>query len=264
MSNITDFDLCSGRPFNYEHYTLVPPLLETIRNKDLCGYATYLSYIYPFCIDKEQLLENMGFLEWYEKELNPQEKQDLTVFKILLMSNPQMLLKAIQFFIEEEVVLDEEKGCFALYKTIQVKKKTKKELVGYIDNDNFYSLCGAICKLNYREQPEGEEDISQYTFRSENAKMLYLEMLQERKKFNKIKARSQSKANGEQYEMANVISSVCAKHNSYNYTNIYELTVYQLYDQFYKMIKNNQVDTYAQKWAAWGTKDFDFTTWYSK
>ena len=89
-----------------------------------------------------------------------------------------------------------------------------------------------------------------------------MKFLELRKEFNKIK-QTQTKQN-EDFELGNVIASLCAKGVGYTLVDVNKLTVYQVYDQFYKTIKNNQVDAYAQKWAAWGTKDFDFATWYHK
>lgn len=257
MSKIAEYELISGKPFKYGEYSIVPPVLNVISDKDVCGYNTYLSYLFPFCVDKEALLEEMNLIDWYNKELNDQEKQELTVFKILILSHPQMLTKAIQFFVEEKVVFDQKEGCFCLYKN----KKIKGNPVTKITDDNFLELCDAVCQVNYRKRPENE-NIDDYTFRSEKSKQKYLKFLELRKEFNKVK-QTQTKQN-EDFELGNVIASLCAKGVGYTLVDVNKLTVYQVYDQFYKTIKNNQVDAYAQKWAAWGTKDFDFATWYHK
>ena len=88
-------------------------------------------------------------------------------------------------------------------------------------------------------------------------------ILKKRKKqFNKNKAKS--KEGNANFDLGNVIAKLSAKTNSpYNLTNIYNLTVFQLYDQFYQIIQNNQIDGYVLKWAAWGSEEFDFSLWYN-
>lgn len=254
MPKIDEFYLISGLPFEYEGYTLVPPSLEVIRDEKQCGYNKYLSYLFPFCITKQDIIKQMELEEWYNS-LAEDVKKQLTVFNLLLFINDELFINALQFFIEERVVYDRKQSRFLLY------KNKKRKPVAEINKDNFTDLCQGVCQLNYRSYTE-PEDVDKYSFRSAKAKEKYKRFLKEREKFNEIKSKSDK--NNDSFELGNVIASLSAKSPTYNLCNIYNLTVYQLYDQFYKTIKNNQVDTYAHKWASWGTDDFDFTIWFKK
>ncbi len=62
--------------------------------------------------------------------------------------------------------------------------------------------------------------------------------------------------------LANIISALSIQHNSYNMTNIWSLTVYQLYDQFFRLNIKTQVDINSMRWAAYGTEAFDYNLWF--
>lgn len=62
----------------------------------------------------------------------------------------------------------------------------------------------------------------------------------------------------------NLISKVAAKHPSLNLTNIWELTVFQLLDQFMALQSNALYDIDSARVSTWGDEKntFDTTLWY--
>ena len=65
-------------------------------------------------------------------------------------------------------------------------------------------------------------------------------------------------------ELGNIISAVANFHPSLNEYNIWNLTVYQLWDSFYKLINNNIYTIQSTSVAVWGDKDkqFNINEWY--
>lgn len=63
-------------------------------------------------------------------------------------------------------------------------------------------------------------------------------------------------------DLLNLISAVSARGCGYTLFDIWDLTVYQLYDQFARMNVNVQMDIYSSRWAAWGRDDFDVSLWF--
>ena len=47
-------------------------------------------------------------------------------------------------------------------------------------------------------------------------------------------------------------------------TNIYDLTIYQLWDSYIRLINNNIYDIQSTNMAVWGNKDFDISSWTKK
>ena len=67
-------------------------------------------------------------------------------------------------------------------------------------------------------------------------------------------------------ELGNIISAVANKSQSLNILNIWDLTVYQLWDCFSRLSNNSIYDIQSMSVAAWGNKDnyFDATAWFKR
>ena len=67
-------------------------------------------------------------------------------------------------------------------------------------------------------------------------------------------------------ELGNIISSVANRSKTLNILNIWELTIFQLYDCFSRLSNNNIYDIQSISVAVWGDKDnhFDATSWFNK
>lgn len=68
----------------------------------------------------------------------------------------------------------------------------------------------------------------------------------------------------DEIELPNLISSIAVKSNSLNFINIWNLTVYQLYEQFKKEQTNVYFDIQKMSVAAYGNKENTFkgNEWY--
>ena len=66
--------------------------------------------------------------------------------------------------------------------------------------------------------------------------------------------------------LGNIISVVANKHPSINILNIWELTIYQLWDTFNRLSNNNIYDISALSVAVWGDekKQFNISDWFKR
>lgn len=67
-------------------------------------------------------------------------------------------------------------------------------------------------------------------------------------------------------ELGNIISAIANKSQSLNILNIWDLTIFQLWDCFSRLSNNNMYDIQSMSVAAWGDKDnhFDATAWFKR
>lgn len=75
----------------------------------------------------------------------------------------------------------------------------------------------------------------------------------------------QSKAD-KNMELGNIISAIAAKSQSLNILNIWDLTVYQVWDCFWRLSNNSIYNIQSMSVAAWGNKDnhFDAAAWFKR
>ena len=67
-------------------------------------------------------------------------------------------------------------------------------------------------------------------------------------------------------ELGNIISAVANKSHSLNILNIWNITIFQLWDSFSRQTNNNIYDINSMNVAAWGNKDnhFDANAWFKR
>lgn len=194
-----------------------------------------------------------GNSEYYDR-LSDEEKQALNIFD-LIMSNDKTvgrLNSALDFFIEEHVVFYEPDKCFVVTKSLE---DIKNNIIGLISKENYSLVCNLVCqRISIKSN---NENISKV--KSKKA----LNIL---KKIQKGREQQKTKEADKNMELSNIISVVANKHPSLNITNIWDLTVYQLWDAFFRLSNNNIYDIKAMSVAAWGNKDntFDFTSWFKR
>ena len=64
-----------------------------------------------------------------------------------------------------------------------------------------------------------------------------------------------------EFHLANIISKLCAVHPSYNLLNIYDLTVFQLYDAFFQYGYMRSTSLSEQIFSNHGGNSFKFENW---
>lgn len=210
------------------------------------GYDSYSAYMYVLGMTVEQFVEANQLKEFFDK-LSPADKETIHIFDLLSGDTPWRVLfaKALSFFILGEVSISDEQ-------IVVIDSDRTVVLTATIYEQVRDSILLAACLKN-------EEETAPKGFVNDAAKRAY-ERLMELKKTHK-KTDKPVKANPSM-AMWNVIGAVSAHSSSYNLISIWDLTVWQLYDQFYRISKQEYLSGYAAKWAVWGSEKFDFDSWY--
>lgn len=177
------------------------------------------------------------------------------------------LKNALAFFFKEEIFYYSDERCFivtnnaaSVIADIEAlsggRKLSDTDIVGVITGDNFSQICDLILQLNNIKRRD--EDISKV----KNKKALDI-----LKKIQKGRAeRQKNKKADKNMEIANIISAVANRHPSLNMINIWDLTIYQLWDAFARLSNNSIYDIQSMSVAAWGDKDnhFDAAAWFKR
>ena len=230
------FTLISGAPYSCGGFLVYPPRLDDIRG---IGYEQYQMFLSIFLMTKEDVLQML--------EIDPSAagEVEFDILQLITMI-PQLrdaLLRALSFFMHVSVTYDEEIGYLI------------EETGDGIPLRTIWTIRRAILKFCYVND---ESDIEPPTFKNEKAREIW-EKIQK----HKAAARKQKRSgHGDgSMDLPNLIGAVCAYSSTYSLLNVWDLTVYQFYDQFARLDNRIQVDVYGQRWAAWGKDDFDFSIW---
>lgn len=199
----------------------------------------------------------------YWNELSFDKQNALTLFDIIKIDNrlQNTYLKILNFFFEETVIYID--GFFFLLRkdidnNINIEEIQKEDVRGLIREDNFLQILDLIqqtCCI--RDKQIDEENLK---FKTAKAKKMYEKMLKARKEADEAK----SKIHNVNLSLANIISAVSNKHPTVSPINVWELTVFQLYDSFKRLQINEMHNINCMRVSTWGDekKTFDASLWY--
>lgn len=244
------FDLISPSPIFVSNIgSIVSPRLGDISKIGKRQYSNYMSLL---LIDVSTFLKSVGIDPEPIKDIEQLNVFDLLVENVVYA---QQLENMFNFFIAETVEYNQENSIFLVIDDVI---EDKKNVIGFINRDNFGLVTDLICQRIYIKSNRDDEDLSK--IKSSKARAIMEKLLKGRKQKEK-----QSKQN-EDMELGNIISAVANKHNSLNFVNIWDLTVYQLWDSFARLSNNNIYDIQSMSVAAYGNKDnhFDVSTWFKR
>lgn len=227
MIEIDKLILISGQPFKIrEDLFVYPPHLSDIVR---IGKDTYNQYLSMFITDSATILSNIG----------AEIEEDIDPIKLITLVPPlrEIFLDALSFFIHEDVMYDEHIGYF------YGDEKT-------INFDEIKTIKYASLIMSCVDTKEAEP----VKFANSMAKEIYEKVLK-----RKGSVKTQKDAD---FDLYNIVGAVCAFHGSINLLNVWDLTVYQFYDQFSRINTKIQMDVVGQRWAAWGKDEFDFSLWH--
>lgn len=232
MVNIDEFTLISGAdvklPFDV---TVLQPTLLEIRQ---LGYDVYQQYLSVLLLERDQILQVLGV------ELS-EVPEEVTLYAILSSQNleglREQVLQALSFFVAGECTWP---GCSLVIDGRQISL------------EEYCELRRAICRTAYLAvEPERPRK-----FANAASKRIWEKLQKGRAALQKAKKADRD------MELPNVIAAVAAAHGGYTMFNIWQLTVYQLYDQFARVNTKMQLSIYGQRWATWGEKEFDTSLWF--
>lgn len=248
------FDLISPSPFEIVNIgSIISPTLKDIQN---ISYYTYGLYVSSLEMSPEKYFENLE--KDHKIVIDAEQILKTTKYDLLLndISLRNTIEKALNFFLVEDVVYDEDTGVF-----ITIQKDTNGlsgTISGFIGRQNYKAVVDIILQRLHIDIDEDEvEDLSKVT--NMRGKKIYEKILNGRKRMRKAK---QKKGNS-CYTLPNIISSVAAYSKNTNYIQIWDLTVYQLLDLFDRLKLVDQYEMIHTKVSVWGDENnqFKFGLW---
>ena len=217
-----------------------------LRDIAVLGHDTYQKYLALLLLEPRSFLALDGREETYD-QMPEEERIRLTVFDLLLATqeNRQLVEDALNFFLSEPVAYVPEHHCFVT---------GEDGRTGIITASSYPQVCDLICQRN--RVRSNREDLSRVT--SKKARRILAKLQKGRAR----KARQSAPDNN--LELGNVISAVANRSSSLHMVNIWDLTVYQLWDCFYRLSNNQIYEIQAMSVAAWGDKNhtFNAASWY--
>ena len=222
----------------------------------------YQYYLNILLMDLKMFFTMINRPDDYEM-LTDDDKLNMNIFDLLThdVQSALLLQDALNFFIKEDVKYSVEHKEYAVMGNVQVKEQDamveKYAVIGVISKDNYHDVASVICQRNNIKT----KDIGDSTkTKSKKALAIMQKLKSGREKMAKtVKA-------DKNMELGNIISAVANKSPSLNIINIWDLTIFQLWDCFGRLSNNNIYDINAASVSAWGDKDnkFDFGGWYKK
>ena len=239
---------------------------------------------------QEQKQKVLDVKKQYE-ELNTEEKLSISFYDLLMYDELLIcsFIEAFDFFFEEEVdfvvngnEITDAQFSFITYNKIDTPQKiklnngneystikTNRELVGVINRSNFKDVVDIILQRNSVQM---EEEITAEDLTKVKNKNKVMQLMEKMKKGQKQLDKTREKKREEKgmasdTELANIISCVAAKnHNGLNMINIWDMTIYNLYEQFKLIRENNIHDAETLSVFVWGDKSnkFDIDGWFKE
>ena len=239
---------------------------------------------------QEQKQKVLDVKKQYE-ELDTEEKLSVSFYDLLMYDELLIcsFIEAFDFFFEEEVdfVVDgneitDAQFSFITYNKIDTPQKiklkngneystikTNRELVGVINRSNFKDVVDIILQRNSVQM---EEEITAEDLTKVKNKNKVMQLMEKMKKGQKQLDKTREKKREEKgvasdTELANIISCVAAKnHNGINMINIWDMTIYNLYEQFKLIRENNIHDAETLSVFVWGDESnkFDIDAWFKE
>lgn len=243
------FDLISPLPFAIQGVGHIKPY--TLRDVASVTQRAYSTYIALLNISPKDYCTaaNPKLAGWYEN-LSDEDKGLLSMYDIAVSTADMQKSFAalLDSFFLEKVTYDHAQDAFILSGENDV-------ITGFINKENYALICNIILKFNHIDT---KNDINVSKIKNKKGLARYLEM---QKKKNKKSAKPKADKN---LDLGNIISAICSRHNSVNYTNVWDMTVYQLWDTFSRLRNIDVYECGKTAVSVWGDKEnkFDFNSWF--
>lgn len=293
---LEEFELLSSEPIYIEGVGNIKiPQLNDIRK---IGYKTYETLTSYLAVDLQKYLDIKELREQYDK-LSDEGKAFNTLYNLIIRSEDfgEVYNLIFSFFISGNMTFNVETESFEFYKTetyeetdsenIKLSKskiniffrqlfkrinifshksdtstiikplaKEKQVLIGVVNNDNFDLVRDVLLQINKLKEIQTSNEQPKY--KNEMAKRLAERMA----KAEKAK-QEKSKDN---MSFGKMISKYCADNkNGINILNVWNMTIFQFYDQFaqHNHIRQSDIQdmVYANTVSFSDLKDYDSQLW---
>ena len=252
--------ILAGNPVDFGLLTIYQPSLKDI-NK--IGYDQFARITNLLTISESDLL-----LLYNKEHIENGETNPILWLYDNCLKNPTFFLELqIGFltYIKEEVFLDTDNKGFKFLvdgeKVLPGGKVIKTQQFFSLTTKNFSEFQSIVRLLNMSEEEDDEiitDDLEMKRKFEEARKKL---------KLAKAKARAEqaAKHRGKEITLPDIVSSLCAYGVGYTLFNVWDLTIYQLYDQFKRLQLKENYETGTQMLLAGvDSKKVDLQYWIKK
>lgn len=246
------FDMLSGEPIYVEKVGhLRSPNLRELRPTSGIGYRAYNLYLNVLSWDKDHLLKYGQLMQY--RGVNRLKNDLLNVFDVatLLPQTRELCRGVLSFFMVEDIVWEE---ASRRYVAVTYDENKNPAVVGEINRDNFDDVRQMMLQFNFVGL---DKDDTPVAHSNDKAKELW----EKSQGFLKEQAKNEVKEDKPEYHLSNIISKICATHPSYNFLNVYDLTVFQLYDSFFQLGYMRSADLSERIFSTHGGDKFKFEDW---
>lgn len=258
------FTLLCPEPISLSIGTIKQPTLRDIGKITFSKFNMFQVYLKLKPSDYyEKINELRGKSEW--DSLTDEQKSHITLFDVILVEDIVRLtyLEIFNFFFVERVIFRE--NLFVIVKTDDYDTPSNdlnlsdENVKGVISNDNLLSVLDILQQICCIKSDDALDE-NKPVFKNKKAKRLYEKML-------KAKATENKKVELKDYynlKLPNIISATAMKSHGLNIINIWDTTLFQLYDQFKKLQNDDSHYMNAVRVAVWGDEknQFDPSLWY--
>ena len=197
----------------------------------------------------------------YWTSMSDDQKNSMTIFQAIAMDHTLQMfyLDLFRFFFEEPV--DYSAGLFVILNSgTEIREHMNPDdILCIVNEDMFHQIISILKQVCGMKVDDLELDhIPDKLFKNAKAKALYEKMQKAKKDEAEVKERNPN------FSLPNIISAIVARHPSINYTNIWQLTVYQVLDLFNRMRNGAFYDIDQTRVSVWGDEKNTFKpeSWY--
>ena len=215
------------------------------------GYDIYNLYLNFLSWDKEKILQ-------YDKVMGLRgvdrlsAAERLTTYDVitLLPETREFCREVLSFFMSETIEWEDETRKYVAYST----DDDEQHITGEICRENFEDVRSMMLQLNFIGLDQEDEHV---THTSDHSKELW----ERAQSFLKKQAEAKEKEDKPEYHIGNIVSKLCSVHPSYNFLNVWKLTVFQLYDAFFQCSYMRSSDLNEAIFSNHGGDKFSFESW---
>ncbi len=258
------YTLLCPEPISLSIGTIKQPTLREIGELTFPKFGMYQVYLkltpknYYEYLNKEQ-----G--EKYWDILQDDQKNEITLYDIILIEKSvcYIYLEILNFFFIERVIFRD--NLFLIINTtdyetpaeeLELDRSNVKGLINPSTFQDVLDILQQICCIKSEDPLEEAKP----KFKNAKARKLYERMLKAKEK----EVKKQEKKDFLNMTLPNIISATAAKTPGLNIINIWDATLFQLYDQFEKIRNDDAHYMNSVRVAVWGDEknQFDPSLWY--
>lgn len=218
----------------------------TLREIDKLTFQKYNIYTYHLRMTPQDYFESYH----PKKQIADDTIINMTKYDVWLADDTvrQIISDALNFFFVNKFQYMEQYNAF-----VSTHTDDNGQMIadGIINKDNFAFVINILLQRLHISQDENEvDDISKAT--NKRGISIYKKMMKARRKFKRAKAHNPN------LSLPNIIASVCAWSHNVNWINVWDMTIFQIWDLYERLRSNDVYDIQRIQVAAYGDKENKF------